>query len=266
MDVTFAEQPRLSSGLPRMFQLWRFWLTLAWHDWRRRFRRSFLGAAWLFVSFALFVGVKIVIFGVLSAESMAFFSVWLATGFLIWTFIQANLVEGCNVFISSARWIKGADLPYGIYVLQSVTRSLIQLVLAGLVIVIVLFIYPPPDFWMAMTSLLAFPVLIVNGIWTQLLLGTICARVRDLIHLTQTATRLLFFLTPILWVPESFGEYGKYADYNPFTHVIAIFRDPLVYGTFPVDSWLIVLAITVSGLALSIVVFDRNKHRIFYWV
>lgn len=266
MDATVAERDRPAPRMPRMFQLWRFWLTLAWHDWRRRFRRSMLGAAWLFVSFGLFVGVKIVIFGVLSAESMAFFSVWLATGFLVWTFVQANLVEGCNVFISSARWIKGADLPYGIYVLQSVTRSVIQFALSGLVILIILFLYPPPDLWIALSSLLALPVLVINGIWCQLLLGVICARFRDLIHLTQTVTRLLFFLTPILWVPESFGTYGKYADYNPFTHVIAIFRDPLVYGTFPVDSWLIVLAITVVGFALSVVVFDRNKHRVFYWV
>lgn len=266
MDATVTDESRQSARLPRVIQLWRFWLTLAWHDWRRRFRRSLLGAAWLFVSFGLFIAVKILIFGVLSAESMAFFSVWLSTGFLIWTFVQSNLVEGCNVFISSSRWIKAADLPYGIYVLQSVTRSLIQLLLSGLVVLIVLFLFPPPDFWMALTSLLALPILVVNGIWSQVFLGTICARFRDVIHLTQTATRLLFFLTPILWVPESFGEYGRYADYNPFTHVLAIFRDPLIYGTFPVDSWLIVLAITAGGIALSAFTFTRNKHRIFYWV
>lgn len=264
--MTVAQQTQREMKLPAVIRLWRFWLMLAWHDWRRRFRRSLLGAAWLFVSFALFVGVKIVIFGVLSAEEMSFFAVWLSTGFLIWTFIQANLVEGCNVFIASSRWITGTDLPYGIYVLQSVTRSVIQLALSGLVILIVLAIFPAPDPWIALTCLLSIPILIVNGIWTQLLLGVICARVRDLVHLTQTVVRLLFFLTPILWVPASFGEYGKYADYNPFTHVIAIFRDPLVYGTVPYVSWMIVLAITIAGCAISALVFRLNKNRIFYWV
>lgn len=261
--AALAEQ---RARFPKAVQLWRFWLMLAWHDWRRRYRRSALGAAWLFVSFALFVGVKIAIFGAMSTESMAFFAVWLGSGFLVWTYVQANLVEGCNVFISAARWIKGADLPYAIYVMQSVTRSVIQFALSGLVIVIILFMFPPPNLMVALTSILSLPVLVANAVWSQLFLGVICSRHRDLIHLTQTAVRLLFFLTPILWVPSSFGRFGELAVYNPFTHYIAIFRDPLVYGTIPWMSWGIVGAMTIVGVLLSILVFRLNKNKIVFWI
>lgn len=265
------DAPRLalsakSSKLPKAMQLWRFWLMLAWHDWRRRYRRSALGAAWLFVSFALFVGVKIAIFGAMSSESMAFFAVWLSSGFLVWTYIQANLVEGCNVFISAARWIKGADLPYSIYVMQSVTRSIIQFALSGLVILIILFMFPPPSIPIALSAILSLPILVVSAVWSQLLLGVLCSRHRDLIHLTQTAVRLLFFLTPILWVPSAFGRFGELAVYNPFTHYIAIFRDPLVYGTIPWMSWGIVFAMTIVGVLLSVLVFRFNKNKIVFWI
>jgi len=250
----------------RAAALWRFWLALAWADWRTRYRRSALGAAWVFVSFAAFVGVKVLVFGAMSAQDLGFFAIWLAAGFLVWTYISANIVEGCNVFVASSRWIKGADLPYIGYVLQSVMRNNIQLFLSALVLVIALLAVPPASGLASLTILLAIPVLMVNALWAQLALGVLCARYRDFIHLSQTVVRLLFFLTPILWVPADFGRFGDYAVYNPFTHYLAIVRDPLVFGTVPGLSWLIVLAITGCGVLASLIAFHRFRHKIVFWV
>lgn len=246
--------------------LWRFWLGLAWADWRRRYRRSLLGASWVFVSFALFIGVKVLIFGAMSRQEIGFFTIWLSVGFLAWTYIGSNIVEGCNVFIASSRWIKGARLPYLIYIYQSVVRNIIQFALSAGVVLIALIFVPPPKGWMALSALLALPVYVLSAIWVQLLLAVICARYRDLVHLSQTAVRLLFFLTPILWVPEDFGAFGQYAVYNPFTHYLAILREPLISGAFPVLSWLIVLSITLVGVVAAGCVFALNRKRIVFWV
>lgn len=264
--------PEAGRGVTSAFQfaraaaLWRFWLALAWADWKTRYRRSALGAAWVFVSFAAFVGVKVLVFGAMSAQDLGFFAIWLAAGFLVWTYISANIVEGCNVFVLSSRWIKGADLPYIGYVLQSVMRNNIQLLLSALVLVIAMFIFPPASGLALLTILPAIPILVLNALWAQLALGVLCARHRDFIHLAQTLVRLLFFLTPILWVPADFGRFGEYAVYNPFTHYIAIVRDPLVFGTAPGLSWLIVLAITACGTAASLLAFRQFRNKIVFWV
>ena len=39
------------------------WLNLALEDLRDRYRRTVLGVAWIAISFALFVGVKVLVFG-----------------------------------------------------------------------------------------------------------------------------------------------------------------------------------------------------------
>lgn len=252
--------------LRRTLELWRFWVALAWQDWRRRYRRSAIGAAWVFISFALFVGVKILIFGAMSQQEIGFFSIWLSVGFLIWVYISSNVVEGCNVFIASSRWIKGADIPYLVYVFQSVMRSIIQFLLSLGVVVVALVFFPPSNPLVALSALLALPLYILSALWVQTLLGVFCARFRDAVHLTQTAVRLLFFLTPILWVPADFGRFGEFAIYNPFTHFIAIVRDPLAYGTIPWASWGVVSAITLVGLIAAAAVFSANRHRIVFWV
>ena len=260
-----ASRPDLFE-LGRSLSLWRFWMALAWHDWRRRYRRSLLGAAWIFVSFGLFIAVKILIFGALSSQPQAFFAVWLSTGFLVWTFIQSSIVEGCNTFISVGRWIKGTSLPYLIYVFQSVTRGLIQFAISTLAVVILLMVYPPVGFWSVLTTFASIPVLLINSIWVQLLLGVLCAQHRDIVHLAQTLIRLLFFLTPILWVPSAFGRFGVYAMYNPMTHYIAIFREPLVSGTIPVTSWIVVGVCTLAGVIASIWLFAVNRRRLVFWL
>lgn len=250
----------------RATELWRFWLALAWADWKTRYRRSALGAAWVFFSFAAFVGVKVLVFGAMSFQNLGFFAIWLASGFLIWTYIASNVVEGCNVFINSARWIKGADLPYVGYVFQSIVRNQIQLLISALVLIAALLIFPPPATLALLTILLAVPVLVLNAFWVQLSLGLLCARHRDFIHLAQTLIRLFFFLTPILWVPADFGRFGAYAAYNPFTHYLAIIRDPLVFGTAPELSWIVVACITIPGLAASLLAYHRFRTKIVFWV
>ena len=253
-------------GLKQSFRLWRFWVSMAWADWRRRYRRSLLGASWVFISFGLFIAVKVVIFGAMSQQELGFFAIWLAVGFLAWTYISSNIVEGCNVFINSERWIKGANLPYMVYIYQSVVRNIIQFVLSLGVVLIALVFVPPPDPIMALTALLSLPVYVISALWVQLLLAVICARFRDIVHLAQTIVRLLFFLTPILWVPADFGVFGQYADYNPFTHYLAIMREPLVSGVFPVLSWIVVGAMTLGGSVLAIAVFKLNRKRIVFWI
>ena len=59
--------------------------------------------------------------------------------------------------------------------------------------------------WPGWTGLLALPGLVLlclNGIWVGLLLGIISARFRDVPPIVASVVRILFFVTPIIWMPE----------------------------------------------------------------
>ena len=247
-------------------RLWRLALDGAWLDWRRRYSRSALGVAWVFISFAAFVGVKIVIFGAMSDFDIAFFAVWLSCGFLLWQLISGILVDGCSVFLQNDRMIKANNYPLFSFIFQSIAKNAIRFLISFLFFILILLYFgaPPIGAWVWVVPALA--IYLVNAVWAQLFLGVLAARFNDIMHFVQTAVRLLFFLSPILWVPGQFGRFGELSDYNPITHYLAIVRDPLVGREPPFDSWVIVSSITVVGVALALVVFARFRNRLIFWV
>ncbi len=244
----------------------RFWSTLAWQDWRQRYHRSILGVAWILISFAAFVGAKVLIFGTISTAESAYFAVFVVLGFLAWQFISAIIVEGCYVFIGSELWIKGIDIPLFTFVYQSVMRNVISFAVSAICAFAVMFYFQVEFNETSLYALAALGAYLVNAIWVQALFGLISARFRDFAHLVQTVMRLMFFLTPIIWIPAQMGGLQKYLYYNPFTHFLEIFRAPIMDGDPALDSWRIVLWITGIGWLTAIMAFSRFRNRIVFWI
>ncbi|PHR56058.1 MAG: hypothetical protein COA47_13280 [Robiginitomaculum sp.] len=245
---------------------WPLWTRLAVADIQQTYRRSFIGMAWITFSFAMFIGVKILIFGSISAADNDLFAAWLSIGFLIWAYVAGNVTDGCNVFINARPWILGTKMPLSVFVYQSLTRHLINLAYSSLVIIVLLWVLKwqlTSVAWWAIPGML---VLVLNAWWVQIFLGVLSSRHRDLIHLVQSGMRVLFFITPILYMPDQLGGNAFLLTYNPFTHFLAIVRDPIVLGTIPSASWMVALGFSVFGWILAILTLQFWGRRVPFWV
>ncbi|WP_297732624.1 ABC transporter permease [uncultured Maricaulis sp.] len=247
-----------------MVELWR---TFAWDEIQQRYRRSMLGVSWIILSFLMFVGGVSFFFSALSGRELESFIVYVALGYAAFIFISGNFIDGCQVFTSSHVWIKALSLPYSVHVYRSLFRSLLIFALQ-MVVVIPLMIWSG---WVpGLLTLLVVPTLVlyvVNAVAVQYLLGLISARYEDVGHLVTSITRLLIFVTPILWVREGLdGARAFAADLNPLTHYVEIFRAPLL-GEMPrMTSWAVVIGVTFAiwlAAALCAAVFRR---RLPYWL
>jgi len=246
---------------------WRLWSALAQEDLAQRYRRTLIGIAWITITFGLFIGAKVLIFGNIMKVPMAEYSVYVTLGFLAWQFISAGVTDGCGVFVNSENWIKGVNTPLSLYIYQMIARNFMMLsfsAIAGCIIVLAVRHSVTLKAFMAIPALIIY---ILNTIWVSMVLGAITARYRDLLHLVSTAMRIIFFLTPILWMPRQFGpSLRKYTDFNPFTHYLAIFREPILYDQFAWRSWVIVLSITAVGWIIGLTVFSKTRKRIVFWL
>lgn len=242
------------------------WLRLAYTDIQQTYKRTMIGMSWIILSFAMFVGVKLLIFGEIADVDPALYAVWLTVGFWVWTYVIGNIMSGTTIFISSKPWILGTSLPLSVYVYQSMVRELIKFAISGIVVVgfMVWIKWPYKSEWL--WAIPGFIALVVNSIWVHIFLGTVCARHRDLVHFVQAMIRVLFFLTPILYLPEQLGSRAKYLLFNPLTHFIAVMRDPISYGTIPVLSWYVVGGFTVFGTIAAYIALKFYKNRVPFWV
>ncbi len=243
------------------------WRAFAWDEIQNRYRRSTLGLAWIMISHLIFVGAISIFFGGFSTAGMAGFTIYVAVGFAVFTFIIGNFVDGCDVFRSSASWIKSTSMPYSIYIYKSIARSLFPFAvqLASSLVIMVALGWRPT--WTALMAIPALAIFLLNAVWIQLFFGLLAARWRDISHLVSALTRVLFFTTPILWVyEERAGLVKRFADINPLTHFLSIFRAPLLNTEPSPVSWPIVIGWTIFGWVLACAAASVMRRRLPFWV
>jgi len=252
----------LQSGFARV----GLWLRLALTDIQQTYRRSLFGMAWIAFSFALFVLAKIFVFGSFVAGDSDYFSLWLSIGFWIWLLIQGGVVDGCNVFVNARSWILGTNLPLSTYVFQTLTRVIIRFFWSLPVIILIMTFYKWSPSLVWLWAIPGFLIVVMNIIWVTIFLGVLCARFRDLTHLTQSMMQVMFFLTPILYLPKMLGPRAILLNYNPFTHFLALIRGPLVDYTVPVLAWQVVGVITIVGWCIALIVFQKMGRKVPFMV
>ncbi len=246
---------------------WRLWSALAKEDLAQRYRRTLIGVAWVAITFGLFIGAKVVVFGNIMQVPMGEYSLYVTLGFLAWQFISASVTDGCGVFANSENWIKGVNTPLSLYIYQAIARNFITLFYSALAGLLIILLMRHPFTFKTLMVIPALFVYLLNAVWFSMVFGIVTARFRDILHLVTTSMRIIFFLTPILWMPTQLGPgIRKYTDYNPFTHYLAIFRDPVLYDQYAWRSWLIVLSITAVGWLIGLIVFSKFRKRIVFWL
>ena len=100
---------------------------IAWEDLKDRYRRSYIGLAWIILSFLAFILVKALVFsGFFDQADYDFFS-HLVIGFALFGFMSATISGGAHLFVANRTWILSTNLPYTVYAHVLAIRSLVEL-------------------------------------------------------------------------------------------------------------------------------------------
>jgi len=247
---------------------WReLWMTLGWRDVQMRQRRSRIGPFWNTLSLALVATCIGGLYGGIMARPMSDYIPHLVTGYMMWAFLQALVIEGKDAFVSNASAIREIAVPGTVYVYKLLWKNLIILGFNSLVYVVVLVLFRVSPFPTMILVLPALAIVLLNGVWVGLLLGLINVRYRDLGQFVPNAMRLAFFLTPILWYPDSVtGLRTIFVNFNPFYYFIEVLRAPLLGQAPNLLIWTVVSAITLIGWAITVPIYAHWRRRIAFWV
>jgi len=241
---------------------WRLWTMIAIDDWRTRFHRTLLGPLWVIIAFLVFVGVKIVIFSNLSAADFHFFTAYLTIGFMVWMFINQSMQEGSSAFVRVRNWILGIKAPFSVFLYSTVLICLVNALFTAIPAIIISYIAHPFTAEAGLRALGAFAFISFSLFWVQLALATASVFARDVTQLVATIMRVMFFLTPILWLPEQIGSMGGIIKYNPFAYYLDLVRDYLLYGDTARENWIVVGSITVGAMFVALTLFAAAHRRI----
>jgi lipopolysaccharide transport system permease protein len=266
-DPSFATRNRLAvrdvrEGIRLLPLAWR----LGWLDIRLRYRGSMLGPLWLTLSTGVMVGALGYLYAGIFHTDVQSYLPYLALSLVLWGFLSTIVGEACTAFTESESIVRAMRMPFFLFAARVLIRNVF--VLAHNIVVIGV-VYAVVQVWPGWLALFALPGLFIWGIDSLalvLLLGTFCARFRDILPIVSSVMQIAFFMSPVIWRPDQLGGGQALLPLNPFFDLLEIVRAPLLGMPFDANIWLGAGAYSVVLWGLAWGLFIRARGRITFWI
>ncbi|MBB6262473.1 lipopolysaccharide transport system permease protein [Paenochrobactrum gallinarii] len=247
---------------------YRLALIFGWQDVAQRYRRSRVGAFWLTLNMAVFIGALGLIFGTIFQIDKKIFLPYLCAGVITWGFISTSLSEGCTSFSGSDGIILQVRLPLFTHIMRALWRNIIIFAHNIIIFPVLIFVVGGSINFNVLWMIPGFLILSLNLAWIMLILAVICARFRDMTQVMTNILQVLFYATPIMWMVKVLPDHVSrtFINWNPFYHFIELVRAPL-FGVSPTMlNWSVSIFLALIGWIIATIFFGRYRWRVAYWL
>jgi ABC-type polysaccharide/polyol phosphate export permease len=254
-------------------EVWKsryFWLSLVKMDLQTRYRRSMLGIGWSLLHPVASTLVLCVAFHEIFHTPVRQYAPFLMAGLAWWGYVSGVTLRGCQCFVEAESYIRQHPLPMAVYPLRTALGGMFHFIIAISVVLAMTWCFR------GFTNLHALPVLVVSltlllvfGWAVAVLAGYVNSVFRDIQHLSEIGFQILFYLTPIIYPPESLAStrLGEMVKYNPLVSFLTIVREPLLYGRVPaLATFGAAATVTLVATAAAMLVLGRLQKRVILYL
>lgn len=222
---------------------------------RGKYKGSFLGILWSFVSPLLMTLVYAIVFPFLMrGAGYEHYTTFLIIGILPWTWFTTNIAQGTFTIIGNGPILKKVYFPREILPISVVSSGLVNFLISCAIIAIFLICtgigFSINILWLPLIILAQY--LLTLGI--IFITGAINVYIRDLEYIINFIIQMLFYGTPILYSMEIFDNAPKIVttliNLNPMSTIINSYRDILYWQHMPHVKSLIIVVIASSILCI----------------
>ncbi len=246
------------------------WVYASRLDTITKYRKTHLGILWMLVPTAIYIwGIGGYLGALQPGIDMQRFLAHVAVGFVVFRFVMTVFTDATGVFSTYQSYIYDGNMRLTDFVLRLVSRSFYYFVIAQPLLALA--VLASPDFhWGGVPgSLIGLAVLMVNLFFYSIVLGLIGARFPDVSELMGSIMMAAFLITPIVWYPDAAPAgtlRGALMRANPFHHLVAGIRSPLLGETIEPVTVYYLAAMTVVGLVAAAIAYRAFARRVPLWL
>ncbi|MBI2781892.1 MAG: ABC transporter permease [Chloroflexi bacterium] len=254
------------AGAAEWLEIWRYrdlLRTLAERDIRLRYRQTVLGVFWVILQPLASSIIFATIFGNLAklpSDGVPYLP-FVFAGLLPWNLFAGSTQRAGNSLVAHAGLVTKIYFPRAIIPLASVTGSLLDFLVAGMVMVALLLLTGIGVGW----SILAVPALVLLilmlAVGTGLLFSGLSVYFRDFSYALPFLLQFWMYASPVVYASSLIpAKYHVLYAINPMVGVIEGFRWALVGGPFPAVALIESLAVSSVILLIGATVFKRIER------
>jgi ABC-type polysaccharide/polyol phosphate export permease len=175
-------------------------------DLKARYKNSIFGVLWSLLNPLAMMLVFTLLFTVMGNDSTRDYAIFVLVGLIPWNFFSGSMISGTTSVTSNSTLVKKVYFPRELLPFSSILANLVNFAIAFLVLVIFLFAF---KIGLTVHALWVPVILLTQIIFTLglvLLLGGLNVFYRDVMMILEVVILAWFFLTPVFYSLELFGE------------------------------------------------------------
>lgn len=235
-----------------------------------RYRGSYLGVVWSFVTPLLMLAIYTFVFSVifkarwgntLSDTSQAGFALTLFTGLIAFGVFSESVTRAPGLIVGNSNYVKKVVFPLEILPVTVLGSSVINSLFSLTILLVAALLFQGYLPWtLVLLPLMYLPLILLclGLIWFLASLGVF---IRDVGQFIGVAVQVLFFMTPIFYPISAIPDRLQFILYlNPLTFIVNHFRRVILWGQLPDwGEFLLVTALTFLVCMLGYVWFMKSK-------
>lgn len=251
---------------------WRspeFWALSSWLEILAKARKSRFGLLWLLAPSIVYIFGLGSFFAGMQGRSIYQFAAHIALGAMVFRTVISAVINSAGVFSSNVSFIMDGHVRLTDYLMQSLAKALFDMCMYLPATIVAVVMFRDVHWTGLLLAPLSLALIFINGLWMGTIFALIGARFNDLGQLVSNISIFLFLLTPIIWYPEQMPAdnfRGQFMRFNPFFHLVTIFRAPILGEPVGLSTLVYVGVMTVVGLVAATFLYRRYARFVPLWI
>ena len=236
-------------------------------DFKKKYKRTYLGMLWSVLSPLLTLTVMSLIFTNFFGRTQPHYIIYLFCGNLVYSFFSDSTNGGMGSIMANASVILKVPVPKYLFLLSRNVSSLINFGLTFAVFLIFCLIDGITFSWLFFMLLIPIVCLVIFNIGIGLVLSTLFVFFRDMQYLWGVFSLLIMYMSAIFYTTDSFGDKAALFLINPIYVYIRYFRLIVIDGLVPSPE-MHVLAVGYAAIMflLGALVYKKCNHKFVFYM
>jgi lipopolysaccharide transport system permease protein len=255
-----------NEGLIRFARAVRLAFVLGWADALQRYARSVIGHLWITIHLLIFTALIGVTYAGIFGQDPRRYLPYFAVSYVGWTFLSTLLIETTGAMTAATGNIRDRGHDPLIFVLVPLARGLITMAHTIIVPVVTLALFWPVSLSNIAMAIPGAALFFLVCLAVCLPVAVAATRYRDIRLILEAVLLGVFLMTPILWDSSTLKNRPQFiiVELNPVYHLISIWRDPLLHGTWPTLSFVWVLVILAGLVGLNVRALRKLQQTVLW--
>ncbi len=256
------------SSLQRLRENKFLFSELVKRDFKKKYKRTYLGMLWSILSPLLTLLVMRIVFTQFFGREMEHYTIYLFCGNIVYSFFSDATNGGMGSLMDNSSIFSKINVPKYLFLFSKIVSSLINFGLTFVVFLLFCIIDGVTFTWSFFSLIYPIICLVIFNVGIGMILSALFVFFRDIQYLWSVFTMLLMYMSAIFYTIDGYSPFvQKLFHLNPIFVYIKYFREAVLFGRLPsLPLHALAAGYALIAFLIGALIYKKCNHKFLYYV